>query len=128
MCPSPPPDANAWRDQPWRPRPRSPRGPRGPKRLKHPWITAVLVILVLLVGLGGLGALLEGGTKGHLRHDCPDGDLRDSAVRESSSRLARRYDEAACRTLRRPRGHADHEAQATFDSSAGRGGAQRYRR
>lgn len=61
MCPSPPPDANAWRDQPRRPHPRSPRGPRGPKRLKHPWITTVLVIFGLLLGLGGLGALLDDG-------------------------------------------------------------------
>lgn len=58
MCPSPPPESNAWRDQPWRPGPGSPRGPRRPKRLKHPWMTAVLVIVGLLLGLGGLGALL----------------------------------------------------------------------
>ncbi|GAB2757724.1 hypothetical protein GCM10027072_64860 [Streptomyces bullii] len=61
MCPSRPPDARAWRDQSWQPRPRRPRDPRRPGRLKHPWITALAVVLGLLLGLGGLGSLLEDG-------------------------------------------------------------------
>lgn len=61
MCPSPSPDANDRRDQPWRP---VSQGPRGPRRPKHPWITAVLVLFGLLVVFGGLGALLDGSQKG----------------------------------------------------------------
>lgn len=53
MCPSPPPDRDAWR------RRSSPPRPPRPRRVKHPWITAVLVVLGLLVVFGGLGALLE---------------------------------------------------------------------
>lgn len=53
MCPSPPPDRDAWRRRSSRSRPARLR------RVKHPWITAVLVVLGLLVAFGGLGALLE---------------------------------------------------------------------
>lgn len=53
MCPSSPPDPDAWRHQTGQLRPRRRR------RLKHPWITAVLVLLGLLLGVGGLGTLLE---------------------------------------------------------------------
>ncbi|WP_244230110.1 thermonuclease family protein [Kitasatospora albolonga] len=62
MCPSPPPDPHAWRNQPWRSRPGA-GCPEKPERFKHPWIISVLLILGLLLGLGGLGALLEGGEK-----------------------------------------------------------------
>lgn len=61
MCPSPPPDPDAWRDHSWQPSAEGPRDPKRPKRLKHPWITAVLVIVGLLLGLGGLGTLLDDG-------------------------------------------------------------------
>lgn len=53
MCPSPPPDRDAWRRRSSRSRPAR------AGRVKHPWITAVLVVLGLLVAFGGLGALLE---------------------------------------------------------------------
>ncbi|MGA5470414.1 hypothetical protein ACPCUK_16700 [Streptomyces arboris] len=62
MCPSRPPDPNAWRNQPWRSG-SHPGGPGEPRRSKHPWITSVVVILGLLLGLGAFGALLEGGEK-----------------------------------------------------------------
>lgn len=51
MCPSPPPDPDAWR------RRSQLSGPWRPRRLKHPWITAVLV--GLLLAFGDIGALLE---------------------------------------------------------------------
>ncbi|MFC9033438.1 thermonuclease family protein [Streptomyces arboris] len=62
MCPSRPPDPNAWRNQPWRSG-SHPGGPGEPRRSKHHWITSVVVILGLLLGLGAFGALLEGGEK-----------------------------------------------------------------